>query len=108
MRFEWDENKSRQNLRKHDVRFETAALVFDDPCAITQRDFNIDHEERWLTLGAIGAGAILLETAEKWACKMRCSGMSVRSNVIRERAHGFYLKNGYQHYKTQKAFRKAL
>jgi GNAT superfamily N-acetyltransferase len=56
----------------------------------------------------LGAGAILLETAERWARKRRCCGMSVRSNVIRERAHGFYLKNGYQHYKTQKAFRKAL
>jgi GNAT superfamily N-acetyltransferase len=56
----------------------------------------------------LGAGTILLETAEKWARKRRCSGMSVRSNVIRERAHRFYLKNGYQHYKTQKAFRKAL
>jgi GNAT superfamily N-acetyltransferase len=55
-----------------------------------------------------GAGASLLEAAEKWARKMRCTGMSVRSNVIRERAHGFYLKNGYEHYKTQKAFRKAL
>jgi hypothetical protein len=31
MRFEWDEQKNRQNLRKHDVRFETAVLVFDDP-----------------------------------------------------------------------------
>jgi uncharacterized DUF497 family protein len=60
MRFELDENKSRHNLRKHGVRFETAVLVFDDPCAITQRDLNIDHEERWLTLGAIGAGSILL------------------------------------------------
>jgi uncharacterized DUF497 family protein len=60
IRFEWDENKSRQNLRKHGVRFETAVLVFDDPCAITQRDLNIDHEERWLTLGAIGTGSILL------------------------------------------------
>ena len=28
MRFEWDEHKNRQNLRKHDVRFETAVLVF--------------------------------------------------------------------------------
>ena len=26
MRFEWDENKNRQNLRKHDVRFETEFL----------------------------------------------------------------------------------
>ena len=55
-----------------------------------------------------GAGASLLEAAEQWARKMRCAGMSVRSNVIRERAHGFYLKLGYEHYKTQKAFRKAL
>jgi uncharacterized protein len=39
MRFEWDEQKNRQNLRKHDVRFETAMLVFDDPYALTQGDF---------------------------------------------------------------------
>jgi uncharacterized DUF497 family protein len=38
MRFEWDESKNRQNLLKHDIRFETAALVFDDPRALTQTD----------------------------------------------------------------------
>lgn len=55
-----------------------------------------------------GAGGKLLEAAETWARKRKCRGMSVRSNVLRERAHGFYLKNGYEHYKTQKAFRKSL
>jgi GNAT superfamily N-acetyltransferase len=55
-----------------------------------------------------GAGGLLLQTAESWARKRRCAAMSVRSNVIRERAHGFYLKQGYEHYKTQKAFRKTL
>jgi GNAT superfamily N-acetyltransferase len=55
-----------------------------------------------------GAGGRLLEAAENWARKMRCTGMSVRSNVVRERAHGFYLRHGYEHCKTQKAFRKAL
>ena len=55
-----------------------------------------------------GAGALLLAAGEKWARGKRCKEMSVRSNVIRERAHGFYLRNGYEHYKTQKAFRKAL
>ncbi len=55
-----------------------------------------------------GAGAVLLAAAEKWARGKRCKGMSVRSNVLRERAHGFYLRNGYEHYKTQKAFRKTL
>jgi GNAT superfamily N-acetyltransferase len=55
-----------------------------------------------------GCGARLLDAAEEWARKMRCTGMSVRSNVLRERAHGFYLRHGYEHYKTQKAFRKTL
>ena|SRR6516162_616959 len=55
-----------------------------------------------------GAGWILLEAAEKWARTMKCRGVSVRSNVIRERAHTFYKRHGYDHYKTQKAFRKEL
>ncbi|MGH9644636.1 MAG: BrnT family toxin [Terriglobales bacterium] len=60
MRFEWDEHKNRQNLRKHHVRFETAVLVFDDPYAITQRDLAPENEDRWITVGAIGPGSILL------------------------------------------------
>ena len=55
-----------------------------------------------------GAGARLLAAAEEWAGSRGCRSMSVRSNVIRERAHAFYLQNGYEHYKTQKAFRKSL
>lgn len=55
-----------------------------------------------------GAGALLLSSAEEWARKQGCKSMSVRSNVIRERAHKFYELNGYEHYKTQKAFRKKL
>ena len=55
-----------------------------------------------------GAGARLLEAAEKWARGKRCVNMSVRSNVIRERAHAFYEGHGYEHCKTQKAFRKPL
>lgn len=55
-----------------------------------------------------GAGWLLLDDGEKWAKKQGCTGMSVRSNVLRERAHGFYLRHGYEHYKTQKAFRKAF
>lgn len=57
---------------------------------------------------SLGAGAKLLEAAETWARSKKCSGMSVRSNVIRDRAHAFYERQGYIHFKTQKAFRKAL
>lgn len=55
-----------------------------------------------------GAGALLLQSAEEWARQRGCKNMSVRSNVVRERAHQFYLRNGYEHYKTQKSFRKAV
>jgi len=55
-----------------------------------------------------GAGAQLLLAAEEWARRRSCKSMSVRSNVVRDRAHKFYEHNGYQHYKTQKAFRKDL
>jgi hypothetical protein len=51
MQFEWDDSKNRQNLRKHDVHFETAVLVFDDPYALTQRDLTFEAEERWITVG---------------------------------------------------------
>jgi GNAT superfamily N-acetyltransferase len=55
-----------------------------------------------------GIGGLLLKAAEKWAHKIGCKSMSVKSNVIRDLAHGFYQKHGFEHYKTQKAFRKAL
>ena len=35
-------------------------LFFDDLYAITQRDATFEDEERWITVGAIGPGSILL------------------------------------------------
>lgn len=57
---------------------------------------------------SLGAGAKLIEAAEDWARKQGCLEISLRSNVLRGRAHKFYERQGYEHYKTQKAFRKAL
>ncbi|MBZ5502061.1 MAG: BrnT family toxin [Acidobacteriia bacterium] len=60
MRFAWDGQKSRRNLAKHHVSFETARLVFDDPRAISRLDRMEDGEERWQTLGLVGGIAVLL------------------------------------------------
>ena len=57
---------------------------------------------------SLGVGAQLLAAAEDWARKHGCQGVVVRSNVIRERAHQFYERNAFEHYKTQKTFRKPL
>ena len=51
-RFEWDDNKNRENMRKHAVPFEEAQTVFLDENAI--RFFDPDHsqnENRFIMLG---------------------------------------------------------
>ena len=55
MRFEWDEGKSARNVFRHGLRFETAALVFHDPNALSVKDERYGYiEERWYTLGRVG------------------------------------------------------
>lgn len=55
-----------------------------------------------------GIGWLLLQQAEQWAQQQGCSSMIIRSNVLRQEAHQFYEKAGYQSFKTQLAFRKEL
>jgi GNAT superfamily N-acetyltransferase len=55
-----------------------------------------------------GIGKLLMEQAEIWAREHGCGVVSLRSNVIRDRAHKFYERLGYEHVKTQKSFRKKL
>jgi len=60
MPFEWNDEKNRQNLAKHGIDFDVAELVFDDPFALTRRDvLHDDNEERFITIGAIGVGAVV-------------------------------------------------
>lgn len=61
MHFEWDENKNRQNKNKHDVSFEEAEEVFDDPFHIAVMDKRFDYfEERWITIGSTKSKKILV------------------------------------------------
>ena len=53
MRFEWDENKNRENRKKHGVSFEIAMEVFDDPFCLTSQDRIVEGEERLWTLGRV-------------------------------------------------------
>jgi uncharacterized DUF497 family protein len=38
-RFDWDPVKNRENRRKHDVSFETAATAFEDQWILSRKDF---------------------------------------------------------------------
>jgi len=52
MRIIWDENKNRENIRKHNVSFEEAQTVFYDPNGklIDDPDHS-DEEDRYIILG---------------------------------------------------------
>jgi hypothetical protein len=59
--FEWDENKARENLRKHKVSFEEAKTIFNDPVLITFPDeYHSDDEERYVSIGLSAKRTVLL------------------------------------------------
>ncbi|MCR4317142.1 MAG: BrnT family toxin [Planctomycetes bacterium] len=58
--FEWDEEKSNSNLKKHKVGFEEATDIFRDPLQLSVYDEeHSKHEERWVTFGISRIGRIL-------------------------------------------------
>lgn len=60
------------------------------------------------SLRSSGIGKTLLDAAETWARQVGCTVISVHSNVTRDRAHRFYLNNGFELVKTQRMFHKPL
>ena len=61
MKFEWDIQKAKANLRKHKVSFEEAATALDDPMSATSSD--PDHsitEDRYVTFGISERGRLLV------------------------------------------------
>jgi len=59
--FEWDQNKSDENERKHGITFEEAKTVFNDPFAITINDpDHSDDEYRDIDIGFSSKGRVLI------------------------------------------------
>ncbi len=58
-RFEWDDAKARANLNKHDVSFEVARRLFDDPAAIDELDDGKTHGEDRSVITGMVAGSLL-------------------------------------------------
>jgi GNAT superfamily N-acetyltransferase len=55
-----------------------------------------------------GVGARLVSQAEQWARAHGFSSVVVRSQIMREAAHRFYLREGYERTKTSAVFAKRL
>ncbi|MDM8554112.1 BrnT family toxin [Desulfococcaceae bacterium HSG7] len=61
MKFEWDSQKPKENIRKHKVTFDEAAITLSDPMAATgiDPDHSID-EFRHITFGVSNRGRLLV------------------------------------------------
>jgi GNAT superfamily N-acetyltransferase len=79
-----------QHRMEHDANAELAGLVVDE------------------RMRSSGIGTALLHAVESWAREHGYPELIVRSNVIRERAHRFYLREGYAEKKRQAVFVKKL
>lgn len=55
-----------------------------------------------------GVGQKLVAAAEQWIAAQGIGTVVVRSRITRERAHAFYLRQGYEQVKTSAVFRKEL
>ena len=55
-----------------------------------------------------GIGRRLMQEAERWTRARGVDLIVLRSNVQRPESHAFYVAIGYEHYKTQAAYRKPL
>jgi GNAT superfamily N-acetyltransferase len=55
-----------------------------------------------------GIGALLVRAAEDWARSNAIATVLVRSQIAREDAHRFYLREGYERTKTSAVFQKRV
>ena len=78
--FEWDEQKNRENIKKHDVSFYRAQYAFADPNRVILRDLKHSQDEmRYYCIGKVNDGIITVR-------------FTYRRNVIRIFGAGYWRK----------------
>ena len=83
MQFEWDPAKALRNLAKHGISFDEASTVFGDPLAGTIPDPRRSAEERLVTIGHSGRGALVVVIHVERGSRTRI--ISARRATRRER-----------------------
>ena len=61
-KFEWDENKFRENVRNHKVSFYEARTVFESPFPLLTEDDDLhsQYEQRYKTIGLSAKNRLLV------------------------------------------------
>ncbi|MBD2250149.1 BrnT family toxin [Nostoc parmelioides] len=65
MRFEWDEAKNLENIRKHEIDFADVPEMFESSMFV-ELDDRFDYgEDRWLGIGFLGNGIAVVVWTER-------------------------------------------
>ncbi len=79
-RFEWDEEKDRENRTKHGIPFSLAQQAFFDPHRVIAEDVvHSSDEDRFYCIGRVGEGIMTVR-------------FTYRNNVIRIYGAGYWRK----------------
>jgi uncharacterized DUF497 family protein len=93
MRFDWDDNKERENIAKHGVSFETACRVFQDPDVVIHNDKKHSADEaRYFAFGEVDERVLTVR-------------FTLRGGSIRIFGAGYWRK-GKDVYARETAFRR--
>lgn len=86
MEFEWDKNKAEANLLKHEISFDEAKTVFNDPLYIDFYDpDHSDKEDRYIIIGESQRSRLLIVSYTEREHKTRL--ISAREATRREREY---------------------
>jgi uncharacterized DUF497 family protein len=84
MEFEWDPEKEKANLAKHDVSFVEAMTIFGDPLELTIADpYHSEEEFRFLSVGLPSGGRLLVVAYTERGERIRI--ISAREATAKER-----------------------
>jgi len=91
MKFEWDDDKARKNLKKHKVSFEESVTVFGDFLSITISDStHSETEDRWIIIGESNKHRLIVVVHSERGDRIRI--ISARQATLHERKE--YETNG--------------
>lgn len=83
MRFQWDDEKNRANIRKHGLDFADAPEIFAAPMLVAIDDREDYGEDRWIGIGTLRSRVVVVVYTEADADTTRL--ISLRKAISYER-----------------------
>ncbi len=83
MKFEWDENKNKENIRKHTLSFFDAIRVFEDEKRLEKYDIenSTAEEERWDIIGMVNRVLFVVITERRESIRLISARAATRNEI---------------------------